>query len=86
MHMTSSAGTTSFDVWMVDGFYISEYVAKDTLVPISEFTANTGLTPDWFNYQDIIPAYRQVHCFCKWCSLCGSHCRRVRFIAQKRPL
>jgi len=56
----ASAGETSFDVWMVDGFYIQEYVAKDTLVPLEDFMSNEELTPDWFDYEDILPAYRQA--------------------------
>ena len=56
----ASAGATSFDVWMVDGFYIQEYVAKDTLLAIKTFLNDDKLTPDWFDYEDIIPAYRKA--------------------------
>jgi multiple sugar transport system substrate-binding protein len=87
LHMTqASAGTTSFDVWMVDGFYISEYVAKDTLVPISEFTANTELTPDWFNYQDIIPAYRQAIASVNGVPYAVPTAGESRFIAYRKDL
>jgi multiple sugar transport system substrate-binding protein len=58
-HMAlASAGASPFDVWMVDGFYISEYVSADTLYPIADFTSDPVLTPEWFDYEDILPAYR----------------------------
>ncbi|MFW5985958.1 MAG: ABC transporter substrate-binding protein [Halanaerobiales bacterium] len=60
LHMTkASAGISSFDVWMVDGFFINEYVSKDTLMPIEELQEKRE-TPDWFDYEDIIPAYREA--------------------------
>lgn len=56
----ATAGSTEFDVWMVDGFYIQEYVAKNTLVPLERFLSDDDLTPPWYDYDDILPAYRQA--------------------------
>jgi multiple sugar transport system substrate-binding protein len=56
----ATSGASEFDVWMVDGFYIQEYVAKDTLVPLERFLSDASLTPSWFDYEDILPAYRQA--------------------------
>jgi multiple sugar transport system substrate-binding protein len=58
-HMAQATGESSmFDVWMTDGFYISEYVEKDTIIPIKTFLDNKELTPEWFDFEDIIEAYK----------------------------
>ncbi|OUS74035.1 hypothetical protein B1748_22110 [Paenibacillus sp. MY03] len=50
--------TGSYDVLMVDGFWMSEYGAKKVVEPLDEYIGNESLTPAWFDYEDIIPAYR----------------------------
>jgi len=47
----------TYDVVMVDGFWLSEYVSKKAIVPIHNFI-NGDMTPAWYDYDDIIPAYR----------------------------
>ena len=60
-HFALATGNANpFDVWMVDGFYIQEYVKKDTLFPLSHFLDNSTLTATWFDYNDILPAFRQA--------------------------
>lgn len=60
-HMAQASGASAiFDVWMTDGFYISEYVGKDTIFPLKVFLDNKELTPEWFDYEDILPAYRKA--------------------------
>lgn len=50
--------TGSYDVLMVDGFWMSEYGAKKVVEPLDDYIANDSLTPAWFDYEDIVPAYR----------------------------
>lgn len=50
--------TGTYDVLMVDGFWMSEYGAKKVIEPLDEYLNDTNLTPGWFDYEDIVPAYR----------------------------
>ncbi|MGO4541441.1 extracellular solute-binding protein [Paenibacillus sp. 2TAB19] len=50
--------TGTYDVLMVDGFWMSEYGAKKVVEPIDSYITDKTLTPDWFDYEDIVPAYR----------------------------
>lgn len=50
--------TGTYDVLMVDGFWMSEYGAKKVVEPLDSYIANKDLTPAWFDYEDIVPAYR----------------------------
>ena len=51
-------GAGVYDVFMTDAFWMSEYASKEVLVPISTFVENAELTPEWFDYEDIMSAYR----------------------------
>jgi multiple sugar transport system substrate-binding protein/sorbitol/mannitol transport system substrate-binding protein len=51
-------GAGSYDVFMVDAFWMSEYASKEVLVPIETFVNDATITPPWFDYEDIMPAYR----------------------------
>lgn len=46
-----------YDVLMVDGFWMSEYAPKKAVAPLKPFI-NSKVTPSWFDYNDIVPAYR----------------------------
>lgn len=48
----------AYDVFMVDAFWMSEYASKDVLIPIGEYAENPEKTPEWFDYEDIMAAYR----------------------------
>ncbi|WP_139996670.1 extracellular solute-binding protein [Paenibacillus paridis] len=50
--------TGTYDVLMVDGFWMSEYGAKKVVEPLDSYIVNKDLTPAWFDYEDIVPAYR----------------------------
>ncbi|MBT2293219.1 extracellular solute-binding protein [Paenibacillus albidus] len=50
--------TGTYDGLMVDGFWMSEYGAKKVIEPLDDYLNDTNLTPDWFDYEDIVPAYR----------------------------
>lgn len=56
LDFTGKTGT--YDVLMVDGFWMSEYGAKKVVEPLDDYIANSALTPAWFDYEDIVPAYR----------------------------
>jgi len=56
--MEYSAKTRRFDVLMVDSFWISEYTKKGVISALNPFIENNTLTPGWYDYEDIIPAYR----------------------------
>ena len=48
----------AYDVFMVDAFWMSEYASKDILIPIGEYAEDPAKTPEWFDYEDIMAAYR----------------------------
>lgn len=50
--------TGTYDVLMVDGFWMSEYGVKKVIEPLDTYLNDTNLTPGWFDYEDIVPAYR----------------------------
>jgi multiple sugar transport system substrate-binding protein/sorbitol/mannitol transport system substrate-binding protein len=56
--LLDSQGAGSYDVMMVDAFWMSEYASKNVLEPIQTFTDDPSKTPPWFDYNDIMPAYR----------------------------
>lgn len=51
-------GSGSYDVMMVDAFWMSEYASKNVLDPIQTYADDPSKTPSWFDYDDIMPAYR----------------------------
>lgn len=56
MDFTSKTGT--YDVFMVDNFWGYEYVTKGVTDPLDSYINDESLTPEWFNYEGIVPAYR----------------------------
>jgi multiple sugar transport system substrate-binding protein/sorbitol/mannitol transport system substrate-binding protein len=56
--LLDSQGSGNYDVMMVDAFWMSEYVSKNVLEPIETYTGSKDQTPPWFDYEDIMPAYR----------------------------
>jgi len=57
MDFTSKSGL--YDIMTVDGFWMPEYAAKEVVLPLGKYLASTTKTPEWFDYEDIIPAYRE---------------------------
>ncbi len=56
--LLDAQGAGSYDVMMVDAFWMSEYASKNILTPIQAFIEDKAKTPEWFDYEDIMPAYR----------------------------
>ena len=56
--LLDAQGAGSYDVFMVDAFWMSEYASKNILVPVEEYANDPEKTPEWFDYEDIMPAYR----------------------------
>lgn len=57
MDFTSKSGL--FDVMNVDGFWMPEYAEKKVTLPLAKYIASATKTPEWFDYEDIVPAYRE---------------------------
>jgi ABC-type glycerol-3-phosphate transport system substrate-binding protein len=55
--MDFTGNSRLYDVLMVDGFWMSEYAPKKVVVPLKPYLQNQA-TPGWFDYRDIVPAYR----------------------------
>jgi multiple sugar transport system substrate-binding protein len=47
-----------YDVLMVDGLWMNEYGAKKIVEPMDQYINDKAITPEWFDYEDIVPAYR----------------------------
>lgn len=56
--LLDNQGAGNYDVLMVDAFWMNEYASKKVLVPLEEYVKDTSKTPTWFDYEDIMPAYR----------------------------
>lgn len=56
--MMDAQGAGSYDVFMVDAFWMNEYATKNLVEPVTTFVDNPDMTPEWFDYEDIMPAYR----------------------------
>jgi len=56
--LLDAQGAGSYDVMMVDAFWMSEYASKNVLEPIYAYVGDESKTPPWFDYNDIMPAYR----------------------------
>ena len=56
--MDFTAQTGTYDVFMVDNFWNEEYVSKQVIDPLDDYLQDESLTPEWFDYEDIVPAYR----------------------------
>lgn len=49
----------AYDVAMVDSFWISGFTEKGVVADISDRITDTEQTPEFFDYEDILPAYRE---------------------------
>ncbi|MGI2292991.1 ABC transporter substrate-binding protein [Paenibacillus sp. GXUN7292] len=58
MDITAKTGT--YDVLMVDNFWNDEYISKNVATPLNSYLDDSSLTPEWFDYDDIVPAYRNM--------------------------
>jgi ABC-type glycerol-3-phosphate transport system substrate-binding protein len=52
------AKTGVYDVLLIDAFNMAEYSPSGVAVDLAPYIKNSKLTPSWFNYEDILPAYR----------------------------
>lgn len=58
---TSGAG--NFDILLVDPFAQAEFVDKEVIAPLNVYLDDPNLVPEWFDYDDIVPAYSAVDDF-----------------------
>jgi len=56
--LEATGHTGLYDVLMMDSFWVPEYVAKQVALPLDEFVGDPNLTPAWFDWEDILPAFR----------------------------
>lgn len=49
------ARTGRYDVVMMDVCWIGEFAKKQVVIPLDDYLKKV---PDWYNYEDIVPAYR----------------------------
>ena len=56
--LLDAQGSGTYDVFMVDAFWMSEYASKNVLLPIAAFAEDPAKTPAWFDYENIMAAYR----------------------------
>ncbi|MGE5554390.1 MAG: extracellular solute-binding protein [Betaproteobacteria bacterium] len=54
-----AAGTGRYDVVMLDVVWVGEFAKKRVVEPLNQFLSNRQATPEWFDYNDIVPAYRK---------------------------
>ncbi len=54
----SSTKTGIFDVYMVDAFTVYEYADAGYIENLQPYLDNAELTPEWYDYEDILVAYR----------------------------
>lgn len=54
-----AAGTGTYDVVMVDCVWVGEFAEKGVVIPLDEYLENSTYTPEWYDYEDMIPAYRE---------------------------
>lgn len=50
--------TRAYDMLLIDSFNLSEYVPAGVCQKLEGFLANKKLTPAWYNYNDLVGAYR----------------------------
>jgi len=60
--LDAATGKSKFDVFQNDGMFLAEFVEKDVLLPLDDFLNNPALTPAWFDWDDVIKAYRDQLC------------------------
>ena len=56
--LEATGKTGLYDVLMMDSFWVPEYVAKQVALPLDDFVNNPELTPAWFDWEDVLPAFR----------------------------
>jgi multiple sugar transport system substrate-binding protein len=55
----SSTKTGVFDVYMIDAFTIYEYAKVGYIENLNPYLKNPDMTPEWYDYEDILLAYRE---------------------------
>jgi len=53
-----AGGAGQYDVLMVDGFWIGDFASRGLLAPLTPFIDDADRTPVWYDFEDIIAAYR----------------------------
>ena len=51
--------TGAYDVLLLDSFSLAEYAPANVAADLKPFLDNASMTPAWYGYNDIVPAYRK---------------------------
>jgi multiple sugar transport system substrate-binding protein len=78
--------TGTYDVLMMDGFWISEYAPKGVVISLDDYLANSDMTPAWYDYQDILPAFRNGLGMYKGTTYGVPTAGESRFLAYRKDL
>ncbi|MCL2391223.1 MAG: sugar ABC transporter substrate-binding protein [Oscillospiraceae bacterium] len=81
-----AGGTGQYDVIMVDGFWIGEFASRGVAEPLSRFINDANQTPPWYDFEDIIAAYRQGISSFDGVQLTIPMAGETRFIAYRTDL
>jgi len=54
-----SSHTGTYDALMVDCVWLGEFAEKGIIIPLDEYIYDKKYTPEWYNFEDIVPAYRE---------------------------
>lgn len=57
--MEYASHTGVYDGIMCDCVWLGEFAKKGIVIPVDEFIQNPALTPEWYNFDDFVPAYRE---------------------------
>lgn len=52
-----TGGAGNYDIFAVDAASIPEFYGKSIIRPLDGYIADKTLTPDWYDYDDLLPAY-----------------------------
>lgn len=61
LDFTSKSGL--YDVMFLDYFWVPEFVTREAVTPLGTYLASSTRTPEWFDYEDILSAYREGGCY-----------------------
>lgn len=57
--MEFASHTGAYDVTMVDCVWVGEFATKGIIFNLDNYINDTAFTPEWYDYEGIIPAYRE---------------------------
>ena len=56
----SATASGAFDLYMIDCTMVAELAQQGYVESLETYLADPVMTPAWFDYEDILPAYRSL--------------------------